>query len=385
VLPEGDVRRVTLLPDLADVLGDLGDFRGAERRLGEALGAARQRGDVRLEAEARLVALSVRFATEPESWNETSFAEVEAAIPTLEAAHDHRTLARAWHLLGSVHGTACRYASAERAVFEAMRHAGLAGDRRLRSRGITALTICAVYGPTPVPEAIERCETALLEAEEAKDRRAASIVRCTLAHLNAMRGGFEIARELYERARANLVDLGGTVLAASTSLDSGPVELLAGDLARAEAELRRDFDALAAVGETYLRSTISGLLAHTLLAAERREEADRFARAAEAMAADDDVESQVLWRTARARLHAEAGDPEAAISVARGAVDLILATENPNMQGNAFLDLARVLRVAGRHEEAAGVAARARAAFEAKGAVVSVRKAAALEELIAAG
>ena len=50
-----------------------------------------------------------------------------------------------------------------------------------------------------------------------------------------MQGDFERARELYTRARALLEDLGVAVLGASTSLDSGDVELLAGDPRAAEA------------------------------------------------------------------------------------------------------------------------------------------------------
>ena len=53
-----------------------------------------------------------------------------------------------------------------------------------------------------------------------------------------MRGNFERARLLYRRSRASLEEFGYLLLAALTSLDSSVIELLAGDLAAAESELR---------------------------------------------------------------------------------------------------------------------------------------------------
>ena len=44
-----------------------------------------------------------------------------------------------------------------------------------------------------------------------------------------MRGDFELARKRVTRARDMLTELGGSVLAASTSIDAAEVELLAGD------------------------------------------------------------------------------------------------------------------------------------------------------------
>ena len=53
--------------------------------------------------------------------------------------------------------------------------------------------------------------------------------------------------------------------------------------------------------------------------------------------------SQVLWRTARAKIRAESGDTEGAEALAREAVRLAEATELLNTQGDALLDLASVL------------------------------------------
>src|SRR5205085_2261595 len=158
------------------------------------------------------------------------------------AAGDDRALAKAWRLLASVHGRACRFEEEAKAGRQAMEHARRAGDRRQELRSAAALAMSRVYGPTPVPAALAECERVLEEARG--DRRAEGLVLGSLARLHALAGDFERARDAYRRARAVLEDLGSNVLAASLSLDSHAVELLAGDPAAAERELRRDYDAL---------------------------------------------------------------------------------------------------------------------------------------------
>ena len=59
-------------------------------------------------------------------------------------------------------------------------------------------------------------------------------------------------------------------------------------------------------GERAYLSTIAGFLAHALYAEGKDEEAERFSRESEEAAAPDDVLSQVLWRTARAKILAQA-------------------------------------------------------------------------------
>ena len=60
------------------------------------------------------------------------------------------------------------------------------------------------------------------------------------------------------------------------------------------------------MGERGFLSTIAGFLAQALCAQGEYDEAERFSRASEAAAAPDDVMSQVLWRTARAKVRAAA-------------------------------------------------------------------------------
>ena len=75
-----------------------------------------------------------------------------------------------------------------------------------------------------------------------------------LSSLRAMQGEFTAARDLYTRARLMLEEVGCSIVAASISQQSCRVELLAGDPAAAERELRRDFDELSEMGERYFLS-----------------------------------------------------------------------------------------------------------------------------------
>jgi len=128
------------------------------------------------------------------------------------------------------------------------------------------------------------------------DQLAVAKVNLQLAQLTAMAGDFDTARDLYRSSQAKLEELRAGIHALSTSLDAARVELLAGDHAAAEQLLRRDFDALNAVGEKYSLSSVAGLLAHAIERQGRIDEADEITRIAEEISAPDDLDAQALWR-----------------------------------------------------------------------------------------
>jgi ATP/maltotriose-dependent transcriptional regulator MalT len=220
-----------------------------------------------------------------------------------------------------------------------------------------------------VPEAIERCRALLDEVKG--DRKPEALLEAALSHLEAMRGNVEESRTLYRTSRAKLEELGWTFLAAQTSFDSGPVEMLAGDLAAAEAELRRDYDALERMGETNYISTTAAFLAEVLYRQGDLDGAEEHTKISEELAAQDDVSSQFRWRSVRAKILATRGDAAEGEKLAREAVTLIRASDDLNSQGEALIDLAEVLRLGGRSGEATDVAREALALFEAKGNTVS--------------
>lgn len=209
------------------------------------------------------------------------------------------------------------------------------------------------------------------------DRRAQGVILAAVAHLRAMVGDFDTARSDYRRGRVILEELGLRFDAALISIDSGPVELLAGDAVAAEAELRKDYAELDAMGERNYISSIAGLLAEALYRQGRIAEAAEQAAFSEAVAAPSDVFSQHLWRGVRGKLLAADGAHEEGIQLAASGVEQTRTSDDIESQGNALMFLAEAQAAADRDDDAARTASEARALFEAKGNLVSSARAAA--------
>jgi class 3 adenylate cyclase/tetratricopeptide (TPR) repeat protein len=369
-LPQRDPHAVELLVEAGEALIDLGELETANEVLGSAIAHAKASADRTAELGANLVHLRLHYETAGEDPGGTLLQDASWAVKELESAGDHLGPIRAYHLMLLLNWTAGRYGPAEEAALALIEHARAIGDQTREIRFLPALATCSVYGPTPADQGTARCR-ALLE-QVAGDHKATALISTSLARLEAYRGNFEEARTLYTRSRAMLEEFGWNLLAACTSIDSGPIELLAGDPAAAERELRRDYEALDAMGERNYIATTSAFLAFTLLLQDRDDEADRFVRFCQETAAEDDLTSQFLWRQFRARLLSRAGDHESAIEMARRAIELTDQTEEPESQGNARLDLAAVLAAAGRSDEAAATYDEALERFRAKGIGVLV-------------
>jgi tetratricopeptide (TPR) repeat protein len=147
--------------------------------------------------------------------------------------------------------------------------------------------------------------------------------------------------------------------------------MLSGDAAAAEAKLRRELDLLEAMGETYLRPTVAAYLAAAVANQGRYDEADRFAALAAELASEDDVISQAMWRSVRARVLSREGRVEEAIELADGAVGLLAASDGIGEQADALLVLSEVLGGAGRKEDAGRAIQEAIDLYERKGNVVA--------------
>jgi ATP/maltotriose-dependent transcriptional regulator MalT len=224
-----------------------------------------------------------------------------------------------------------------------------------------------------VPQAIELCEQMI--AAGLSDRQAASRILGSLAQLRAMNGEFDQARALYRRGRSLLRELGNGLNAASMGIDILLVELLAGDLATAEREVLLDYEFLVRAGETYYMSTTAALLSRVVRDQGRDDEALAFSQIAEGATAADDMESQALWRSIRAPIVARAGKLDEAESLARSAVELSQKSDAPQMQADTLSELAVVLMLAGRLDEARVAIDTAIRIYRAKGDIVSAARA----------
>ena len=383
LMPALDPKRLGLLPDLGEALMDVGDFAQSESVLAEAISAATETGDACLRAEATLGLILLQLFGDDSISGASALEEARRAITLFERVGDNVGLAKAWRIIGTVHANALRYGEAAAAVERAIDCSRAGGDARLERRNAGAFAIAAVYGPTPVTKAIERCRQ--IGEHTSGDRRTEGLVLCARSQLEAMRGDFAEARRLYTRGRTVLDDVGGSVLAASTALDSSAVELLAGDPVAAERDLRHDYELLERLGERYLLPTMAGVLAQALIAQDRHDEAGAMCDRAEATALHDDVESHVLIRTVRASLQLHAGRSAEAATAVAVATDLLREADAPNIQADVGVMSARVAAARGEIATAERELARAAALYRDKGNIVSVRHTAELRVALGLG
>jgi len=142
------------------------------------------------------------------------------------------------------------------------------------------------------------------------------------------------------------------------------------------------------MGERYFRASIGALLAQALAASGLHPEALRIASEVEAIAAEDDVEAQAIWRTARAKAIASQGDVEEALRLTEQAVEILTPTDALIWKADALVDRAMVLVQADRTESALAALDGARELYRLKGAALPLRRADALRagvELLAPG
>jgi class 3 adenylate cyclase/tetratricopeptide (TPR) repeat protein len=375
LLPERDRSRVELLPDLAEVMTEIGEFAWGEVFLEEAMEAAQATGDSTLEAHVTLGRLLIQRFGDDAAWGDQVVAVTGDVIKVLEGVEDYAGLAKAYRLLCLVHGTASQWAAFLAAGDRDLHYATLAGDRRAQMRAVTARAIAANYGPEPVEPAIAHCEEALELA--AGNRRSEGLVMSYLAELEALHGNFDRARELCRASREILLDAGAEIQAHGTASRAGPVELLAGDPAGAVERLRLDYEALSELNEIYFASTLAALLAEALYVEGNYDEAETFTRKAEELAPEDDTWTQAAWRSIRAKLIAigNGNGRDEAVDLARQGVELLQTTDAPVWRANALSDYATVLEAYGQTDEARACFEEALSLYESKAASVPAERA----------
>jgi class 3 adenylate cyclase/tetratricopeptide (TPR) repeat protein len=352
---------------LVDALfwGGRGD--DALRRADSLAERAAAAGDRVGELCGRIQAGVIRMDVKPEGATEQLAAVVERALPVLEAAGDHFALYIAYHALGWVNLNLARTDAALEAHERAAAHARQAGlpHELLGWRGIFRL-----YGTTPVPRLL-----AWLDENEPPHARDYWL-RATRAWALAMLGRFDEARAILAETRAELAELGGGVqLAVITGIESAGVELLAGEVTAAAELATEGCRLLDELGALSFLSTAATTLAQALYALDRLEEADAWAGRAAEVGSSDDAFTQMPCRQVRAKVLASRGEHAEAERLAREAVAIGEETDFLDGQGDANADLAEVLLLTGKADEAAAALEQALERYERKGNLVSAQRA----------
>ena len=153
------------------------------------------------------------------------------------------------------------------------------------------------------------------------------------------------------------------------------IEQFAGRPEAAEELLRRACDVCLGADETALLATRAAQLAEAIYVQGRYEEAEEWVRISREHAVAADLDAEMHWRSINAKLQARSGNVTDAEDGARRAVALSDQTDALNDRAQTLLDLAEVLRLAGRHDEALEPVRRALALYERKGNAVAAERA----------
>jgi tetratricopeptide (TPR) repeat protein len=157
---------------------------------------------------------------------------------------------------------------------------------------------------------------------------------------------------------------------------AGYIELLAGDAAAAERELRPACEGTERVGELGFLSSIVPLLIDALLAQGSDEEALQLTERwrPERLTVPEDADAQAGWRRVRAKVMARRGELEEAERLAREAVEIASRTDFLDDHADALADLGEVLRLSGRGEESAAARQEALRLYEQKGNIAAAAR-----------
>ena len=311
----------------------------------------------------RIQAGVFRQVREPEGATDRLLAVVEQALPEFQAAGDDVALYIAYSALAGVAFQRAQLDAALEAYEQAATYAHQVGMPTENWGGI-----CRLDGTTPVSELL-----AWLDDYESRNPQARALPAYRAAAL-AMLGRFDEARAILVRKRAEHADRGGGWPLAATTGWFTVVELLAGDPAAAAELGAEECRLLEELGNLGYLSTAAARLAQALYALDRLEEADAWARRAAALGASDDAYTQMLWRQVRAKVLAHRGEHAEAEQLAREAVASGDATDLLDGQGDAYVDLAEVLLLVGKSDEATSALEQALERYERKGNLVSAQR-----------
>ena len=360
-----DITRVELLLDLAFPLRQTGRRAEARASVKEALRLAEHHQDRRLRARATLAEC---FAGDRHpGWVAEARAEVKKALAEFEEIGDHTGLSIANLLAADFHRGVGKYVAAGDAARRALAHAEQSGDERAREAALRRIAWSAVFGPTPVDEALAVCEdvarsSTLLGLE----------ANCLLGRgvLLAMKGEHDSSAELAAAGRDMLTDLGAELQLAHVPILYGLMASFAHDWPAAEKHLREAMTLLMRWGSDEPGAELawaSSRLARAVCAQERFDEAEEITLTSQRSVSSSSVITQADSRSIRARCLARSGRLQEAQALAREAEALASGSDDLASRADILVDLADVARLSDRSSEALDALGQAETLWRLKG------------------
>ena len=288
----------------------------------------------------------------------------EEGLPVLEAAGEDWALAIVWGTLVLVEEHSGSWAAVAAAAERAVGHARRADYHLLINWAEAYVVHAQYYGATPVEEGLR-----WLDEHPEVERASVLPYRDRLL---AMLGHFEEAERLLAEIAERVEELDVPRFRNHLLWRRFGMAMLEGDLARAEPVARvmcETAETRGALGNFMLYCCY---LAQVLLGLDRDDEAEHWLERGRETAPSDERLPQMLWRQVRGRMLARRGENDEGERLAREAVALGAETDMLNAHGDALVDFAEVLTLAGK--DARAELEQAVALYERKGNLVMAER-----------
>jgi tetratricopeptide (TPR) repeat protein len=196
-----------------------------------------------------------------------------------------------------------------------------------------------------------------------------------LAPLAAMEGRITEARERLAQSRVATETLGLRWQTGTHDLLGCVIEMLAGDPAAADVHLQRSIEMFTEMGDMWFLSILSIEQARARYEQGRDQDALTLIERLDALPTDPSFSYRIRRAEILGRLLARAGDRDAALALARQAVELAERTDFLGFHADALCGLAEVHRLGDRPEAATEAIESAIRLYGRKGNVVAARRA----------
>jgi len=331
--------------------------------------AQSERRDALVEHSLRLELARVRLAIGPDPMRLDAIRkEVAKAQAVYEAVGDESGLAQVCFVLGEICLRMGQLTEMERIGRRGLAHADRSPSSREQVGAQRMVATALEAGPTPVEKSILECEElALWRGNENP------AVLPILAHLQSMLGEFDVARSLIDRARRLLSEryrVRRPLLLLKKR--SAQVEILAGNLAAGERELREGLELSLDMG-TQETSEVAAILSQVLSRQGNSTEAARLAATSKQHAPSESVSAQALWRVALAQVELARGNTQEGEHLVRESIALVPA-EMLNLSAHLRANLSQILATKGQRTGAAAAIEEAISLYGLKGNVVEAQR-----------
>ncbi len=365
LLADEPAQRVRLLPLLGHALRESGDLAEADAVLADATELARSLGDEPSELRAAVERGHLSHMLGTQSADELR-ATAERAIAAFDTNED---LSDAWQLMGTARLRERDRVGQLDALLRAREHAIASGDVLRQISAWNEVGGCMLFGPTPLAECAEFAEAELAWAREHDLPAVEADALLAGPYVDARLGDFATGREKLERSKAICRELGIAYGLAEAGMAGGELEVLAGDLAAAERELREAMDVAAGMEAAHYMAVYRVRLARVLHEQGRHEDAAAALEEARPL-----QEGMPWWKSGQARVLAARGQLEEAVALAHEAAAQESGDQDPTSVALTLVDLAEVLVAAGNRAGAEAALGQAVALNESKGNIVAAHQ-----------